>query len=189
MLISIVAIVSCADDKQMVYNQEAIKLNNRAVEIAYYNPDSALYLLDKATSIDPSYYLAYSNKVSSYCAIKDFENAIKACEKTVKLKPELAESLVMLGMLYDWTRQPEKAITCYQKAIEVFDARKPENEKLRQANKMSKAHVLLLLGDEVNAQKALEELKEADLDDFIMQMLLSFNKQEHLNGLFDPQSI
>ena len=177
--------VSCNSQTHSESHNEAIELNNQAIKIINSDPDSALILLDKATIIDKNNYVAYNNKVSVYCSKGDYENAIKAAEQGLKIKPDLAEAVTMLGMLYDFTGQPGKAKDQYQKAIDLYDNRISTSDKDKQANRLNKAHALLLLGNETEGQNEVRELLKENPDDFTIQMLVDFDKNKYLNDLFE----
>lgn len=179
--------VSCNSQTHPDIDKEAIALNNQAIEIIHSDPDSALRLLDKATDIDKDYYVAYNNKVSVYCSKGDYDNAIKAAVQGLKVKPDLAEAVTMLGMLYDYTRQPDKAKEQYKKAIDLYDNRIATSDKDKQANRLNRAHALLLLGNETEGQKEVRELLKENPDDFTIQMLVDFNKNKYLNDLFEQK--
>ena len=177
--------VSCNSQTHNDFDKKAIALNNKAIEIMHSDPDSALRLLDKATNIDKNYYVAYNNKMSIYCSRGEYENAIKAAEQGLKVKPDLAESVTMLGMLYDYTGQPDKAKEHYQKAIDLYDNRIATSDKYKQANRLNRAHALLLVGKATEGQKEVRELLKENPDDFTIQMLVDFDKNKYLNDLFE----
>lgn len=177
--------VSCNSQTHSDSDNEAIELNNQAIKIINSDPDSALILLDKATNINKKNYVAYNNKVSVYCSKGDYENAIKAAKQGLKVKPDLAEAVTMLGMLYDYTGQPDKAKEQYQKAIDLYDNRISTSDKDKQANRLNKAHALLLIGNKTEGQKEVQELFKENPDDFTIQMLVDFEKNKYLNDLFE----
>lgn len=146
-------------------------------------PDSAITLLDRAIDLDRKNYVAYSNKAVIYCARKDFENAIKAIQQGLNIKPDLAEGVVMLGMLYDYTRKPGLAKAQYEKAIKLYDDRLALSDVNRKANRLNRAHALLLLGKEEEGQREVGLLLSENPTDAGIQMLVDFNKEKYLNDV------
>ena len=181
-----VSLFFCGKPEKEVRTQ-AVLLNDRAVEIRLDKPDSALYLLDQAIQLDPDYYLAYSNKSSVLLQLGQQVKAIEALKNAVELKPELAEMVVSLGMLYDYTNKPEKAKAEYQKALQLFTARIKNTNKHLVENKMNRAMVLLLLGDKEQGQKEIDQLLQADPENELLQMLVQFDKEEYFKQIFEGQ--
>jgi tetratricopeptide (TPR) repeat protein len=176
--------LSCNSKTEENYDKEAIVLNNRATEIMISNPDSALILLNKATDIDETYYVAHINKVNIYISNGNLDQAINSAKKGVKAKPDLSEAVTFLGMLFDFTGQTDKADEQYQKAIELYDNRLKTSDKDKQANRLNRAQTLLLLGNVTEGQKEVQQLLIENPDDFTIQMLVDFNKDRYLNNLF-----
>src|SRR5688500_18651316 len=83
--------------------QLAIKLNNKAVDLIHLDPDSALTLLDSAIMVDSQYVMAYNNKVTIHCQKGEYQIAIETIKKKLLLDPKQAESVLLLGMLYEKT--------------------------------------------------------------------------------------
>jgi len=161
--------------------------NNKAVELLINNPDSALLLLNKATEIDTTNYIAFNNKTSLYCSKGDYQNAIFSANQGIKAKPDLAESVTFLGMLYDYTGQFEKAKEQYQIAIEIYNQRITSAGKNEFANKLNRAHTILLLGDQKEGEREVQELLFENPDDSTIKMLIDFDKVKYLNEIFTKQ--
>lgn len=179
--------VSCTPQTDKKNQQEAIDLNNQAIKIMSENPDSALILIDKAIEIDKNNYLFYSNKANVYIARKDYAKAIISVEKAVEIKPDLAESDLFLGMLYDITNQTEKAKKQYENAILLFDNRLKKQDKYEQSNRMNRAVTLLLLGQIEQGKKELKKLLTENPEDPVLQYLQDFNKEKFLNEILGKQ--
>jgi tetratricopeptide (TPR) repeat protein len=175
---------SCNSLTKENYKKEAIELNNRAIELMVSNSDSALLLLNKATVIDETYYVAHNNKVNIYISNGDFDQAIHSAKKGVKAKPDLVEAVTILGMLYDYTGQTDKANEQYQKAIDLYNIQLTISEKDKKENRLNRAHSFLLLGNKAEGQKELQQLLIENPDDFTIEMLVDFDKDRYLNDLF-----
>jgi len=184
----LIATYSSCQEKKAVYNTEAIQFNDKAVEfIKTQNFDSALIYLNKATEIDTTYYVAYGNKCSVYCSLKDFRKALAETQKEITVKPDLAEAWTFAGMLNDKLGDTLNAIKCYKKSIEIFDDRisNPDKEKYLVANKLNRAISLILMGQEETGQNELKKLKDANPNDKSLDDFLNLSKKEYLNQIFN----
>ncbi len=149
------------------------------------NFDSALYYLDKAIKIDTTYYVAYGNKCTVYCALKDFRNALLEIQKEIAVKPDLAEAWAFEGMLNDKLSDTLNANKCYKKSIEMFDERirDPSKQKYLYENKLNRAISLILMGQEEAGRRELKKLKETNPNDKSLDDFLSLTKQEYLDEI------
>ena len=178
---------SCNGQKKDVYNPKAIGLNNRAVEfIKTEQYDSALIYLDKAIKIDTTYYLAYGNKVTVYCTLKNFKDASLIAEKVIEVKSDLAEGWKFAGMLKDKLGDTLSAVKYYKKSIEIYDERiaNPDKQRYLKANKLNRAVSYLLIGQEETGHNEIKKLKELYPSDTFLDDLLKINKQEYLKQIF-----
>ena len=73
----------CRQKNEIKYSEESRILNNRAVALLGANPDSALFLLDSAITIDPNSPMAYFNKATAYCTLGDYQKAIEASKRGI----------------------------------------------------------------------------------------------------------
>ncbi len=154
--------ISC-QDKKSKYNSEAIELNNNACELMKLGlNDSALILLNKATTLDSTYYTAFINKVEIYYQSKDYKKALIEAENILKVKPDFAEAWTYSGMLYEIFGDSTKAKIYYEKSVDLFEQRiknsKDKNSII--SNRLNKAFSNILLGNENEGRKELFELKE-----------------------------
>ena len=172
--------LECHAQDTTSYNTKAKELNNKAVDLIISNPDSALVLLDSAIKIDEHFYAAYANKVNIYCSKGEYLKAIEVSKQGLNLKADFAESVTFLGMLYDKTNQPEKAIEQYLKAVQLYDSRLRKSGKYEKANKINRAVALLLLGND-EGQKEIDNLFATNPEDLTLQMLQNFNKRKYIN--------
>jgi tetratricopeptide (TPR) repeat protein len=170
---------------ELRYRPEAVELNNKAVEILMVYPDSALDLLDKAIELDTSYYLPHSNKIQIYRSQKEYENAIKEANEIIQIRPEMGESYVMLGMLYDKTDQTDKSEAQYSKAIEIFEERIAEGDKNESSNRLSLAIALILSGQDYEGQEELKKLVSDYPDEKLYSVYVGMTKEKLLNEILD----
>ena len=166
------------------FDKRAIELNNNAVSLMSTDDyNGALLLLDSAIQIDSSYYYAYLNKVNIYCSQKHYHKAIEYSKHAIREKPDLAESVMFLGMLYDKIGEPEKAKRQYQLAIEVFNNRISLSDKNRNSNKINRACALYLLDPE-KGKTEIEKLFKSNPNDVTLQILKEFGKENLLAEIF-----
>jgi tetratricopeptide (TPR) repeat protein len=151
--------------------------------------DSALIYFDKAIEIDTTYYVAYGNKSSLYCSLKDFKNAFIEIQKEIAVKPDLAEGWTFAGMLSDKLGDTLNAMTYYKKSLALFDERiiNPSKQEFLDANKRNRALCLILMGQDQEGRNELKRLKEAHPDDKSLDDLIKLSKHDYLNQIFDDQ--
>ena len=177
-------------EKKTAYNTKSIELNNIAVQfMGAQKFDSALLYLDKAIEIDANYYVAYGNKSSIYCSLKDLKNALIETQKEIKVKPDLAEAWTFAGMLSDRLGDTLTSMTYYKRSVALFDERiiNPSKQEFLEANKRNRAISLILMGQEEEGRNELKKLKEAHPDDKFLDDLMNLSKQDYLNQIFDDQ--
>jgi tetratricopeptide (TPR) repeat protein len=191
LIFSFFTLTSCyCQTAKIIYNPKAIELNNKAVEfIKIKKLDSALIYLDKAIKIDTTYYLAYGNKCTVYCTLKDFKNALLVAEKEITVKPDLAEGWTFAGMLNDKLGDTINAVRCYKKSIELFDERisNPNKQKYLKANKINRALSYILSGQQETGQNEIKKLMEIYPNDESLESFSKLSKQDFLNQLFNTK--
>ncbi|MFC0879020.1 hypothetical protein ACE01N_20665, partial [Saccharicrinis sp. FJH2] len=182
-LIFISILQSCkVQHEKPVYNPKAIEFNDKAVQLMQrMEYDSALILFNKAIKIDKNYYLPYSNMTGIYLSRKQFDKALQANNKIIKIKPDLAEGWTFAGMLYDKQGDSLKAIKYYKKSIEIFDNRinNPENKKDLAANRLNRAFSLILLGHEKEGKDEMRKLKSENPDNLMIDEFLKLSKDDY----------
>lgn len=65
---------------------------------------------------DPKYY---SNRAACYTKLAAFDLGLKDCEKVVELDPKFIKGWIRKGKILQAMQQPGKALTAYQKALEL----------------------------------------------------------------------
>jgi len=179
--------VSCTNSPVIDNSKLAGELINQAVMIMNEFPDSALILLDKAIALDKNCQAAFNSKAVIYCSKGEYEKAIEMVKRLLELNPGLAEGVVMLGMLYDYTNQPGKAMEQYQEAIDLFDKRLVANKDVK-SNRMNRAHALLLSGNEIEGNEEIRDLLMTDSENTLLQEMMDFDKRKYLNSIFSNSS-
>jgi tetratricopeptide (TPR) repeat protein len=176
-----------AQGNKMNCNPKAIELNNKAADyIKFQNYDSALLYLNKAIEVDPGCYIAYSNKSTVYCTLKDFKKALIETKKILDIKPDLAEAWVMAGMLSDKIGDTLNSPTFYKTSIEIFERRidDPNKTKQSESNKINRALALILIGKEREGSDEIRRLTELYPNNRMIGELLNLNKKDYLNQIF-----
>lgn len=184
---SICILIFSCQDRKLSFNPEAIDLNNKACELMKnMMNDSALILLDKATTFDKNYYTAYGNKIEIYCQRKDYKKALIEAENQLRAKPDLAEGWTGAGILYNKLGDTIKAKEYYKRSIEIYSNRilNPDKKEHININRINRALSLILLGLEAEGKKELEKLKAENNDNLMIDELLKTNKQEIENQIF-----
>ncbi len=119
--------------QQKKYPQEAIDLNNRAMEIRIHNlsnKDSiakVLNMLDKAIALDKSYITAYGNKVNILLSEEEYDKAIKTLDEAIKYNPEQHGFYLLKAKALEEQGQSEEALAFYKKALETCENQMRKN--------------------------------------------------------------
>lgn len=185
-LISIVAISCIAQEKKENYNLKAVEMNNKAVELMQkFKNDSALILFDKAIELDKTYYLPHASKVGIYLNRNDLNKALSECETSLDLKPDYAEGWVLAGMLYDLKGETKNALKYYQKSIDMYNTKisDPNKKNNIKSNRLNRAMLLVLIGQEKEGKQELSQLKSEYPDMKIIDEFLKLSKKDYLNQL------
>jgi len=91
--------------------------------------DDALAAYDEAIELDPTSMTYHSNKAAVYLTIKEYDQAIKACEMALEVGKEnfapfedRAKALARIGRAYELQKRFAEAIEAYKNAqLESFD--------------------------------------------------------------------
>ena len=182
-LIAFVALVCAGQDKKENYHPKAIEINNKAVELKQkFKNDSALILFDKAIELDKTYYLPHANKVAIYLDRNDYNKALSECKISLRLQPDYAEGWVLAGTLYDLKGKTKSALQYYQKSLELYNKRISDSSKKSniKSNKLNRAVVLVLIGQEKEGRQALMQLKSEYPDMNIVDEFLKLSKKDYI---------
>jgi tetratricopeptide (TPR) repeat protein len=186
--------------KQKKINPQAIKLSNKAVELFSYARtkllaekkilfDSTLKLLDRAIQIDSAYYLAYANKANVFIAQKKYKKAIKVLKKSVKVRENYAEGLMLQGFLYEKINMLDKANSTYIEAIEAYKARLDTTFKTKnRVNiQIDIAFMFMLIEGKQKALQFIDQIilrnPENEMALFMKENIKIFNREEFIKSL------
>ena len=174
--------------KEIVYNPKAIEMYNKAFSYEISDKkDSALIFYDKAIALDKTYYVPHTNKALIYAYKNQYEKAIFETEMVIKKKPDLAESFVYLGLLYDKIGKTEKAKKNYEKSIDLFNDRIENTEDERESllNRSNRAISYFLIGKEDLGKAEMIKISKEDVTYTILDNYLKFNKKDFMDEIFN----
>ncbi len=80
----------------------------------------SLKLLDEAEALDPGTYIYTYEKAFAWYLQQDYPTAIKLLKKCLKYKDANSQVYQMLGNAYDFSGDPEKALSTYAKGMKKF---------------------------------------------------------------------
>jgi len=113
----------------------------------------AINQYDRAINADPTNYKYFYQKAVCYSAIRDRENAIRALEQTVSLKPDLSKAYSQLGKLYSEKNNEKEAVSAFDNAFKYETDTKAKLEY--------KNNIIKLLFQSNNLNEAEGHIKQA----------------------------
>lgn len=128
--------------------------------------ESAFQMLQEALKLDPNYGMAMTNLSTLYLEKRDTGKALELMQQRLKVEPELAEGWQAVGFFSDMRGDSAKALSYYQKSIEIYDSRlkmgkkytNPDDLMYYYDNWSGKAFSLLLLGRTADAHNSIRAL-------------------------------
>jgi tetratricopeptide (TPR) repeat protein len=165
------------------------------------DPDSskkAISLLDKATTIDSTYFIAHYNKLMFYYQLRQFDKAILTVNKLLELHPSSHDLLMTGGVLYEKTGDTISAKNYFQKSLmicnNVLDTMNTKNHNYFMFI-TNKAVNLIMLGDSIQANKILKDFYDTQPDEpeydnvakNYIQSLMNKNKAQLVEFLSSPE--
>ena len=174
---------------KQTYSQQAIDLNDKAVELSTIDQNEAARLYDKALEIDPGYYVAYSNKATLLIGQKNFVDAISCFERLSNLQPQMAESYLGWAYCLHSTGDESEARRRLRFAIAAYNERlkeKPGDPNIL----INRAMAAYLSGEIELARSEIELVLESNPDSEMAKHLLKAiqapnNKNDPWNLIFD----
>lgn len=160
-LASLLLIVAlCGSCARSGPNPKAKALNNQAIEyLKTGNTDASLRLLTQAIAIDPTYYLAYANRMNLYVSRGDYNSALSDATMLAAIKPQDPFGLLYRGLIEGHLGKADSATKSY-KAVERLYAQgeKKVSSRSRIQYLLNYATVLKLLGDKSRFQIVINEI-------------------------------
>lgn len=172
----------------------AERLNNEAVEqLQQQDYDKAKELLNAAIDADATYTDPYAYLIQINLNNNNFEKALKHSEVVIKKAPEEAENWVLAGILTEKKGDKKKAFSYYEESIAWFEKRLKEEKAeandfedhdLPLQNEINIIFSYLLLEEQAEANRLIEDLEKRFPDNAMIQNLYDFDKEMYLSGLF-----
>ena len=113
----------------------------------------AVDMLEQAFAMKPSNAGTNASLASGYRLLNRYDDAFKYAQKAVKLDPKEASYWHLMGLIHSETGNPEEAIKCFEKAININKAFGAAYNHLAKARKFSAADSKIIARFE-NALKA-----------------------------------
>jgi len=150
-----------------------VELNEQAMKLVPFieNPDSskkAINLLDRATTIDSTYFLGYVNKLMFYYQLRLFDKALLANNRLIQLRPFAHDLYLRSGFLYTHLGDTSMAKAYFTKGLTICNSvldtmtRTNRDYVLLMTNR---AIALIMLDDSAKANKNLKTLYDIQLGD------------------------
>ncbi len=133
MFLSIMQFNSCAQN--LGNRDEAKKINNSAMELSFGTTDTSkilisIKMLDKAISIDSSYFLTYSNKISLLFRLNKNLEVIETVNRLSKFVGENSLILFIRGIAYKKEREDSLSDYNLKSALEMSAELKNDFDKM-----------------------------------------------------------
>lgn len=152
LIIILILFTSCKSDK---ISEKSIELNNKAINaISVEQYSEALKYSEQAIKADEKNYNAYTIKAQMLIKQNNLNEAERAIQKQLEIKPDFAEGWTFKGLIEDLSGNEKLAKKDYQKSIELFKERNQNKEFNPQLNDSNIYFSLLLIGD-LNSQKEM----------------------------------
>lgn len=105
------------------------ELTAAVLGIAHYSRGSALIQLgqyagameafDAAIALAPDLYDAYQNRCATFRLMERYQDAVEACQDTIRRYPQVAKSHLSLGWAYELGGRPDEAVDAYLEAVRL----------------------------------------------------------------------
>ncbi|GEM_PF-4929878 len=105
------------------------ELTTVVLGVAHYSRGSALIQLgqyagameafDAAIALAPDLYDAYQNRCATFRLMERYQDAVEACQDTIRRYPNVAKSHLSLGWAYELWGHPDEAVDAYLEAVRL----------------------------------------------------------------------
>ena len=198
-LLCSIALYSCGQkNSYSKVDVNVARLSNKIIPLVNFldNPDSckkALLFLDSATTIDNSCFLCYYNKLMFLYSLKQYGKAIETLNECIRLNPSAQDLYLTSGILYERIGDTVSAKEYFQKSLticnNVLDTMTSKNRDYEMFVG-NKAVNLIMLGDEIEADKILKTLydtQENEETKKITLTLMNKTKKELIEQFTDDR--
>jgi tetratricopeptide (TPR) repeat protein len=145
----------------------------------------AICYLDSAISIEPDYYMAYTQKAMVLCKLSLRFDAINTLQIIVSKKPTYAEGLTMQGFIYEKLGDTLRAKSKYLQALQTYEKRDKKSSKLQYLDELNITMLTMFLYGQEKALKTVSKTKPSDSEEeqlvqFQKQLITNFSKDDFL---------
>lgn len=111
------------NSKKHIEDSKARQLNDSAIKLIGKGGsyEQAILLLNKATEIDSDYFTAYWNKIAYQNKLKKYSSALKTATELNRLRPNMPEYYVTVGMLAEKTGDTISCNKYYKDGLAHFN--------------------------------------------------------------------
>ena len=180
-------------------NPYAKKLTDSAARMTFQMTDSgyrkAILLLDQATAIDSSFFLAYYNKLVFQSQLQQYNKALVTCKNLIRIRPMAPDLYLTCGGLYEITGDSVSANKNFQTALSLYnsitDTMSTSNRNYDMLS-INKAIDLILLDQQIKGNELLKQLYNRQTDEAYKDLILSFmnkNRKELLERIENQQPV
>ena len=168
-----------------VFNQRALNILINSDDTDTIQLRSGLRELDSAIYLDPSYFVAYSNKVNFLIKLNRRQEAVSVLIFLINKKYNIAESLMTEGFLYEHLNDNSQAIEHYKLAAKDYNDRLSKDSSII-SNQLNLVFCELMIDN--NKQNALTKItllenrfpQNKSVSD-MRELIDSFNRQDYIN--------
>jgi tetratricopeptide (TPR) repeat protein len=173
----------------------ATKLNDSAVVLMQYsNADSSLKAADylnRATTIDTNFYLAYWNKLILEIQLKRLRDAIEVTNNLIRIRPASPDLYVTCGILNEKIENKSTANNYFNYALKIYKIILDTMDKKNNDYNLlltNMAITIIILGDQIKGNKILQQIYVKQNNEAVKQSiseLMNKNKDQLIDYLFD----
>lgn len=170
-------------------NAEAKALNDKAMSLIIENDSNiweALNLLEQATSIDSSFYLAYVNKANLYCKIGKYNDAINTLGKAIAIKKDYVEAIMARGFFFEKIGNKEDAKNDYLLSLKIYNKlikKSPNNLQLQ----INRAYTFMFIEGKEKGIIEYNKLRNKHPQDSLIKQMYDvfygFNRKTHIDSI------
>jgi tetratricopeptide (TPR) repeat protein len=157
-----------ADNPELSARERARELNDSAMTLSHniamrrspHTYTDVVSLLNQALSIDSTYQLAYTNKITVLMNAEQYGKAIHLLRKLIKKRPHETHAKIQIGIAYELRGNTAKSQQYLKRALGDYSRQidaQPDSLNLF----LDRAFVKLLLGRKKEAIKEIDSLSSA----------------------------
>ncbi|MFI5196793.1 MAG: tetratricopeptide repeat protein [Chitinophagales bacterium] len=196
LIICIIAFAHCEAQYTYMPDPKAKMVNDKAINTYIrYNKNqdsvvSVIRMLDQALNIDSNYFIAWTNKLSFECQLKQYDNALNTAKRIIRIFPDQTNVIFFSGLLEFKTGHNDEATATFNKLINIYDEVPDTNnnsDHLKTAL-LNKGIALKLMGKADESRKIFVNLSIKESDLAVRRHInayISKSKEEIINKLLN----